>query len=113
MKNDHGARNLAILGLGAILLTLTMTGLELWIYRESGDIYLDRSRPGFLPDAEEAEEETEVESNYVYPENGALDGEELDNYLKELKKIEEHLGKIQDPYSENALSDKSLGITGD
>lgn len=111
MKQDRGGRNLVILGVGAIILTLAMTGLELWIYRKSGDIYLDRSRPGFLPDAEEAEEGSDISSNYVYPENGPLDGEELDEYLQELRKIEDRLGKIPDPYGQNALSDESLGIS--
>lgn len=102
---------MTILGAVAILITLVATGLELWIYRASGDIYLDRSRPGFLPDAEEVEEETEASSNYAYPENGALDKSELEEYLKELKKIEDTLKKVQNPYSESALSDKSLGIS--
>ena len=112
-KPDQGARNLTILGISAILLAIAATGLELWIYHESGDIYLDRSRPGFLPDADEAEEETSVASNYSYSENGALDGKELDTYLQELKKIEDLLVKIQNPYGANALSDESLGINAE
>lgn len=109
-KPDQGARNLVILGVVATLIALISTGLELWIYHESGDIYLDRSRPGFLPDADEAEEDTGATSNYSYSDNGALDGGELDDYLQELKKVEESLGKIQNPYGSNALSDESLGI---
>ena len=112
-KADRGARNLTILGVGAFLIAIAVTGLELWIYRESGDIYLDRSRPGFLPDAEEVEEETETSSSYVYSENGTLDGEELKEYLDELKKIEHAIDKIQDPYGSSALSDKSLGISAE
>ena len=45
-----GARNLLILGCSAIAITAITTGLSLFIYRQTGDIYLDRSRPGFLPD---------------------------------------------------------------
>ena len=66
-----------------------------------------------MPDADEAEEETSVASNYSYSENGALDGKELDTYLQELKKIEDLLGKIQNPYGANALSDESLGINAE
>lgn len=109
-KREQGARNLTILGVSAILIALVATSLELWIYRETGDIYLDRSRPGFLPDAEEAEEDTEADSGYIYPESGTLDAGELDDYLRELKKVEESLGKIQNPYGSNALSNESLGI---
>lgn len=110
-KTDRGARNLTILGVGAILIALSATMLELWIYRESGDIYLDRSRPGFLPDVDEVEEETEANSSYAYPENGTLDRAELGEYLDELKKVEDALKKIQDPYGASTLSDKSLGIS--
>ena len=109
-KHDRGARNLMILGVGAVLITLAATGLELWIYRASGDIYLDRSRPGFLPDSEEVEEETEANSNYIYSENGPLDKNELEEYLEELKKIEDNLKKIPNPYGDSALSDESLGF---
>lgn len=109
-KQEQGARNLTLLGVGAILIAIVATSLELWIYRETGDIYLDRSRPGFLPDAEEVEEDTEADSGYIYPENGALDASELDDYLRELRKVEESLNKIQNPYGSNALSNESLGI---
>ena len=43
-----GARNLLILGCGAIAITAITTSLSLFIYRQTGDIYLDRSRPGYV-----------------------------------------------------------------
>lgn len=110
---ERGARNLVILGIGAILLAVITTGLELWIYRDTGDIYLDRSRPGYLPDREEAEENTEVEQTYSYPDSGALNAKEFDEYLTHLKEIEDSIQKIGDPYSSGPLSDESLGIDGD
>ena len=48
-----GARNLIILGVAAVLIAITTTSVALAIYYFSGDYILDRSRPGFLPDAEE------------------------------------------------------------
>lgn len=105
-----GRKNLILLGLGAFLITVVATTIELYIYRSSGDIYLDRSRPGYLPDETEAEEETEVKSSYTYSDTGALDRKELDEYLKELKSIEKHLDQLPDPYSPEPLSDESLGI---
>ena len=51
---SQGGRNLMILGCGAIFLAGVTTTASLMIYRSSGDIYLDRSRPGYLPDSEEA-----------------------------------------------------------
>ena len=48
-KWDKGQCNLVILGIGATIVTgITLTA-SLLVYRNSGDIYLDRSRPGYLP----------------------------------------------------------------
>ena len=42
--STRGGRHLAILGAGAILIAGVTTGISLMVYRNSGDIYLDRSR---------------------------------------------------------------------
>lgn len=106
-----GRRNLILLGVTAVLITAVATTVELYIYRVSGDIYLDRSRPGYLPDETEAEEETEAKSSYTYSDTGALDRKELDEYLKELESVQDHLERLPDPYAPGPLSDESLGIT--
>lgn len=106
-----GRRNLILLGVTAFLITAVATTVELYIYRVSGDIYLDRSRPGYLPDETEAEEETEAKSSYTYSDTGALDRKELDEYLKELESVQDHLERLSDPYAPGPLSDESLGIT--
>lgn len=107
----RGGRNLAILGIGAILIALTTTSIGILVYHNSGDIYLDRSRPGYLPDPEEVEEEQNISPTYTYPENGSLDKSELETYLKELKKVNDRLKALADPYSAGPLSDASLGIS--
>ena len=76
----------------------------------SGDIYLDRSRPGYLPAPEEVEEEQEINSTYSYPDNGPIDKSEFKTYLEELKAINNRLKALADPYSAGPLSDESLGI---
>ena len=43
-----GGRNLFLLGIIATSVALLTTFISLKIYHDSGDIYLDRSRPGFL-----------------------------------------------------------------
>ncbi len=108
----RGSRNLLILGFGSILIAGGTTSVSLAIYRNTGDIYLDRSRPGFLPDKEEVEAETEATTNFTYGDSGALDEEELDQYLEELEKIEERLKGLPDAFSSKPLSDESLGIKG-
>lgn len=109
--HSSGSRNLALLGVGAFLITIVATVIELNIYRSSGDIYLDRSRPGYLPDETEAEEETEAKSSYTYSDAGPLDEKELEEYLDELQKIRTNLDKLPSPYSPSPLSDESLGIS--
>lgn len=106
----RGGRNLTILGIGAILIAFTTTSIGILVYHNSGDIYLDRSRPGYLPDPEEVEEEQNISPTYTYPENGPLDKSELETYLKELKKVNDRLKALADPYSAGPLSDESLGI---
>lgn len=112
MQNERsGRRNLILLGVTAFLITAVATTVELYVYRVSGDIYLDRSRPGYLPDETEAEEETEAKSSYTYGDTGVLDRKELDEYLKELESVQSHLERLSDPYAPGPLSDESLGIT--
>ena len=105
-----GARNLLILGCGAIAITAITTSLSLFIYRQTGDIYLDRSRPGFLPDEEEATQDSANTTTYAYPDSGPLDPEELDEYLNQLRQTLDHLEDYPDPYAAGSLSDESLGI---
>ena len=106
----RGGRNLMLLGVGAILIALVSTSIGLLVYHNSGDIYLDRSRPGYLPDPEEVEEEQNINSTFVYADNGALDKSELGTYLEELREINKRLEALADPYAAGPLSDESLGI---
>lgn len=110
MTATRGGRNLMILGIGAILITIITTVTSLTIYRVSGDIYLDRSRPGYLPDEDEVTETTETNTNYTFSDSGALTREDLSEYLEELKQVDDRLNDFSDPYSPAPLSDESLGI---
>lgn len=106
---SHGGRNLLILGLSAALLSLITTSISLVIYHKSGDIYLDRSRPGFLPDkAETTQKSTTTE--YIFPENSPVTAENLQKYLKALKKSTHVLDQLDSSFSPDPLSDQSLGI---
>lgn len=107
---NHGKRNLIILGAAAILIAGISTGVSLWVYRSTGDIYLDRSRPGYLPEEEEAGAETSDNGSYAFSENGELTKAELDEYLKELNAVNGRLKALSDPYAPGPLSDESLGI---
>ena len=110
MSMVRGERNLVILGCGAILLTIITTTVSLAIYRTSGDIYLDRSRPGYLPDVDEVQEDNDADSNFTFAESGPLTTADLDEYLEALYAANSRLRSITTPYSPEPLSDTSLGI---
>ena len=110
MSTTRGGRNLAILGVGSILLAVITTSVSLAMYRISGDIYLDRSRPGYLPDEEEVGEDTNITTNFNFADNGPLTAEDLDNYIEALRVLDTRLKNFDDPYSPVPLSDESLRI---
>lgn len=105
-----GGRNLVVLGVSSALIALITTGVSLAIYHNSGDIYLDRSRPGFLPDEEEIEDNKTEEDDYTFEKSGAITKEVLDEYIE---KIEEQIKEIDDYkllFDNSSLSDEKLGI---
>ncbi|MBQ3430517.1 hypothetical protein IJG20_00180 [Candidatus Saccharibacteria bacterium] len=108
-KMSSGSRNLLLLGLGATFITLLFTVITLKIYHDSGDIYLDRSRPGFLPKTEEAEQDKD-DTDYELSDSGAITGEVLDEYLENLVKELDRLNDFSEPFGSKPLSDESLGI---
>lgn len=105
-KKNH---NLFLLGLGSTLVALLTTSISIIIYHKSGDIYLDRSRPGFLPDKEEIESHSDDEE-YVFSENGPITKYDLDEYLKMFNERLKDLDELENPYSSEPLSDDALGI---
>ncbi len=108
---SKGGRNLVILGVCSILIALTTTGVSLAIYHNSGDIYLDRSRPGFLPDEEEAEQENEEEeADYSFDKSGELTVEVVDEYLEKVKNEIDIIDANNDAFSADVLSNSELGI---
>ncbi|MBR2998709.1 hypothetical protein IKF34_03025 [Candidatus Saccharibacteria bacterium] len=109
-KLTKGGKNLIILGVAAIIVAAVTTGVSLVIYHNSGDIYLDRSRPGFLPDKEEISNDGKDESEYVFPKNGALTPQILDEYLERLEIEIKAIDAYEKPFGENVLSDENLGI---
>ncbi|MBQ3465248.1 hypothetical protein IJH15_03510 [Candidatus Saccharibacteria bacterium] len=106
----RGGRNLVLLGIGAIIVTFILTGVSLAIYHNSGDIYLDRSRPGFLPDEEELEKKEVVEEEYEFSKSGKISEDVLDEYLEHLNDEVKTIDSYKEPFNADLLSDESLGI---
>ena len=107
----RGGRNLILLGIIAMVVAVLSTSVSLAIYHYSGDIYLDRSRPGYLPDEEESEEEQESEEgDYSFEKTGVITKEVLDEYLEKLQLEIDAIDEYKDPFGESLLTDEALGI---
>lgn len=104
-----GAKHLLILGASAVGITFLTTAVSLKLYHDSGDIYLDRSRPGFLPEEDESEKDKD-DADFVFSDTGKITREALEEYLKNLRLELNRLNEFSDPYGATPLSDESLGI---
>ncbi len=111
-KERSGARNLVILGITSVVITTLTTGVSLAIYHNSGDIYLDRSRPGYLPDEQEIvdKEEQEKELEYEFEKSGKMSMEVLEEYLENLEKEIQAVDDYEKPFGQGVMSDDQLGI---
>ena len=106
-----GGKKLILMAVIAIFISLSLTTVSLAIYHYSGDIYLDRSRPGYLPDDEEVETEDDTEEgDYTFEKSGAITREVLDEYLKKLQVEVDALNEYQNPFDDEALSDEHFGL---
>ena len=101
--------NLVILGVVSILIALATTSISVVLYHRSGDIYLDRSRPGFLPDENEVDR-TPPTTTYRFSDNGPLDSSVYDEYIENFEKSLDAIDDLDSPFSETPLTDASLGI---
>lgn len=108
---NRGGRKLILLCVISIFITLCLTTVSLVVYHYSGDIYLDRSRPGYLPDDEEVqEEEDDEEGEYNFEKSGPITKEILEEYLKKLQIEVDALNDYQNPFDTEALSDEQFGL---
>lgn len=111
MESNNGGKKLVLMTIISIAISLAMTTVSLAIYHYSGDIYLDRSRPGYLPDTEEVQtEEKTEEGDYNFSKSGAVTKEVLDEYLKKLQVEIDALNEYQNPFGDEALSDDNFGL---
>ena len=108
---SSGARNLLILGIISTVISIATAGISLAFYHNSGDIYLDRSRPGYLPDEEEIEKQDEIkEVEYQLETSGEITEELLTEYLEKLEEEIKSVDAYQKPFDIEALSNERLGL---
>lgn len=106
---SSGGRKLIILGIASALIALVTTGISLAIYHNSGDIYLDRSRPGFLPDEDEKDDDDPIEE-YTFDKSGEFTEEVLKEYATKFGEVMQNIEEYEKPFGSSALSDEALGI---
>ena len=107
-QKTAGGKNLLILCIFTIFSAVVTASLSLYIYHQSGDIYLDRSRPGFLP--EESEKKDSTDQDYSFTDSGNLKKKDLNQYVENLDKVIESLDKMSESFGDDVLVDESLGI---
>ena len=107
-KPIHGGRNLIILGLGAIAIALITTSVSVYFYSK-GDIYIDRSRPGYISEGEKHNKEDDAKENYS--NEGAVTKKSLDEYIDELDRVTDRIEAYENDFNSGPLSDDSLMIT--
>ena len=107
-ETENGGRNLCILGLGALIIAIVTTSISLKIYHDTGDVYLDRSRPGFISDDEKNEEKENTKE--TFSDEGEIDAKVLDEYLKSLDKMRKKADDYSRDFAVDPLTDHELGI---
>lgn len=103
-----GYRNLLFLGAGTLAIAITTSGIALTIYHHTGDIYLDRSRPGFLP--EKSERPDHPSSDYKMTDSTPLTPENLQTFLTEYQQELKKLENLNPTFSPDPLSSSSLAL---
>lgn len=109
-KLERGGRNLVLLGIISFVIAFATVTVSLLIYHNSGDIYLDRSRPGYLPDEDEIDDGDNDEEDYVFEKSGPVTMEVLEEYLRHLDTEVQSIDEYTDPFGPDALSNSTLGI---
>ena len=108
-KLKRGGWNLVVLGIASVVIAITTTSVSLAVYHNSGDIYLDRSRPGYLPDEEEInDDDNDIE--YSLDKTGKIDMGVVEEYLENLDLEVKTVDSYGSPFSAEALSNERLGI---
>lgn len=100
-------RQLACFVALALVVSVAMTGVSMWIYAASGAIKLDLSRPGY----EKVRQEVTAndDSQQPYPSSGALTPEALKDFRERLDKSQADLNGAGN-FNGDTLTDKNLGL---
>ena len=101
-------RNLIMLTILSVAIPLVTASVSIFIYWATGDIYLDRSRPGYIEEGEKHDEADDGKEQFS--SDGKLDKAALDEYLEQLDIVEKRLKDSASDFDAKPLSDSALGI---
>ena len=101
--------NLGILAVAAALIALITTSISLYIYKATGDIYIDRSRPGYISEDEKHNTDDDVQEKYS--NEGDITEKTLTEYIEELDRVSERINASKNDFGPDPLSDDNLMIT--
>ena len=107
-KSSEGGRNLLLLAFFSVAIAGISIIVSLHIYRAAGDIYLDRSRPGYI--AEDEVHNNEDDGKEVFSKDGEINQKVLEEYLESYDEVFDRIEKSGDAFSETPVSDFTLGI---
>jgi hypothetical protein len=103
------SKNLLVLAACLLLIPFITVTISLIVYNLSGDKYLDRSRPGYMP--EQSDTTTDPGSVPSFSDSGPIDRAALDQYLQELDRLTRDIRPDDPFFSEAPLTDDSLGLS--
>lgn len=106
IKDFWGSHQFALFIIGCIAFAMLMTSISLWLYRQSGAMKLDMSRPGYEKVRKKVEKSQDDES---YPSSGKIDKKAVDDFRKRLKKYQDDLSKMG-TFDNSPVSDESLNL---
>ena len=96
------------MGILAIAIALLTTSVSIYFYSK-GDIYIDRSRPGYISEDEKHNDEDDRQEKYS--NEGDVTEKSIDEYLDELDRVTERIEATQNDFGPDPLSDDNLLIT--
>ena len=105
-KEFWQSRQFALFVIACIAFAILMTSASLWLYRQSGAMKLDMSRPGYEKVRKKVEKSQDDES---YPSSGKIDKKAEDDFNKRLKKYQDDLGKMG-TFDNSSISDETLNL---
>lgn len=104
----HGGRNLMILGLVSAIIAIVTTAISLVVYRVTGDIYLDRSRPGYISENEADDDKYDAKENIST--EGEVTKSTINEYINQLDSVRGRIESLENAFDEDPLNDDALSI---